>query len=243
MNVDGTHQRQVTDGNVLDDPLSFSSDNQYLLFQRSPVSSIGYGRSMQAHVLRIQAPASDPTPVGTWAVFRPDGRSVVFSDDGEDLWQLELDERYSRRKIGGRGWPLCFSSDGRFLLTGYRPQGASWTLDYEIWARDVEKNVETRIGSGHSAVVLGADPHHVIYFKGTDPTPYLTQTSGKALGRIAFPSGFKTAPRLVPGGRALLFASFLRSGSGDFDIVMFDSRTLSATTVASIRSDISIFQE
>ena len=227
MNGDGTSQQEVTRGDVVDDPREFSPDGHHLLFYRTESSLIGHGKAAYAVSINLSLPDRSMRRIGklgSIAAYTPKSDSVVFTENSEDLWLIDLNGRNeNRRRHPGRGWPLGFSTDGRYFLTLRPSIGVAWDGENEIWIRDLRLDSERLVGTGSSAVIFGLSDVRVFYMKGVDQIPYVTDTEGRNTTRIEMPHCRKTIPRLALDGKGILFGSSIKGGSPEYSICCIDA--------------------
>ena len=237
MNSDGSDQQQITTGNVLDDLVAISPDGRNILIHRTEASRFGQGRFAKAFVANLATPAGEPKEFGTHALFTPDGRSIVFAYDESQLWITDLDSDQQVRPFPGRGVPLGFSADGRYLLTSRSPAQPVGSRQQEIWVEDLADKSSKHIGQGDSAVILGRRDYRVMIFEGyaSNRRAFITGIDGGTLTRVPLPKGLITTTRISMDGDELLFANFFGSGDPNYDIYSIDADTLQVTQLASVR--------
>ena len=234
MRADGASETQLTSGNTLDDPKAFSADGRHLIFHRSHAPLLGQGATTRSCVLETGKAASGPIDVGFMAVFTSDSEAVIFSTEQGELWRLDLKYGNSKRRLAGRGWPCGVSMDGRYLVTQQPTRQPGWNVDGEIWVQDLEFETELQIARGHSPVLFNGEGLFVFYFKGLEQTPFVTAIDGGNPVQIGLPPGYKTHPRPSPGGRSIILATGLQTGSPNYDIVLFSAGDMEGNVVASV---------
>ena len=155
MDADGTHMRELTNGNGRDEPQSLSSNGRYLLYSRST------GGMMHAVLMTMDGVSEENIDVGELAVISPDSTFAIYSDAG-NLWRLNLaGPRPTRVRLSGTGWPMDTSDDGRIVLVARRTDPKVWTGDDELWVADTESGTEKLVGTGHSGILFGSDRRSV----------------------------------------------------------------------------------
>jgi Tol biopolymer transport system component len=231
MNADGSEQTQLTTGSVIDDPMALSQDGRYLIFNRGK-PSFGQGIQARACVMQIDRPDAPLINVGNYAIFSPDSKFVVYTEQ-EKLYRLALNENKNLRlELGVRGYPQEISQDGKWLLATRLRDGPDAYLRYDIWALNIDNGTEVHLGKGVSAAFLGTDSDKVLFF--LDQQPYVTSARGGTPTRIGSDSHSKTSPRPMWGGRGAIVASF-QDTRPDYNVLFIDSEGEHVDTIASLR--------
>ncbi len=236
MNSDGSNQRQLSYGDVLDDPVAFSSDGQHMLIHRSEVPLGGQGKTTNAFVMVTEGPGENHLPVGTDAVFMPGKSVVVYTEDQLKIWSIDLHKvPTTPRSHPGRGFPIGFSADGKFLITGRRDPASTWAVEHEIWVNNLKENKEWQIASGFSASCCGSGSDcHILYFKGYEQTMFTVGLNGMKSHQVSLPTGIKTHPRVTPQRERLLLGVFQKTGSPNYDIISVSGDGMQVSVVGSV---------
>ncbi len=232
MNANGSEQTPLTTGNVIDDPMALSQDGRYLIVNRGK-PSFGQGIQTRTCVLQLDKPDAPLINVGHCAIFSPDSKFVVYTEQ-EKLYRLELDEnKNSRRELSVRGYPQEVSQDGKSLLAMRLRDGPDAYLDYDIWALNIDDGTEVHLGKGVSPTFLGTNSDKVLFF--LDRRPYVTSARGGTPRSIGSDSHYKTSARVISGGRGAIVASFRETNGPDYDVSFIDFEGERVDTIASLR--------
>jgi hypothetical protein len=192
MDDDGREQTQLTNGEVLDDVEEFSADGQYVIFSRS-IPGIGRGRRTEMYIANTERTGAIQT-IGQDASLVPGIPAVVYIRlEDEEIQYRRLEDGMPSKPLGCRGRLPRVSPDGRHLLI-VRSRNTKWSLDQEIWVRNIETGKESLIGSGHAAMFL-SNGEAIVYYIGYECKIVVVTIDNMKRIHVDAPVGYKTVPR------------------------------------------------
>jgi WD40-like Beta Propeller Repeat len=229
MSADGKDQRPLTSGNVLDDPVEFTNDGKHLMILRSPLS-FGMGRSVTSCIISTEK-SNEVIQVGRNASFVPNQRAIVFEQQDDQIVYQVLADSEQIRDCGCQGVLPRVSADGAELMY-VRDRGKDWTINNQIFLKNLDSGTDRLVGNGHSPVFLSPTGGAILFYSGYEAQLFLwTKESGRAIP-ISGPSGYKTPARPYLDRNGAVFASF--GNAGRYEVFAINQSMLAASKLLSV---------
>lgn len=230
MNSDGTGQKQVTSGRVLDDLVDVSPDEHHILIERSFLSG-GRGRMATTYLVDLATPGGDPIKIGRYAKFIDSGRSVVVSPLGSNECIELLNLESGQTEKVGAGTLLATEMNGFRIAVIRTPIASEWQIDNDLWVIDVKSKEEKRIGRGHSPAFV-PDGSELLYFQGFKCQTRCYSFEEDKVFDIEMPAGYKVTPTGCLDGSGCLIRVIGDDRTGVYYHYEKNTRRVSAISVS-----------
>jgi Tol biopolymer transport system component len=227
MDRDGTNQKQLTFGRVLDDIVSFSPDGSELLITRSPLST-GMGRLIDHFAVNLRT--KEVRKLERYPEYSPNGKTIAYAPNngdtkGYEIWIMDADG--SNKRFLTAGHSPRFSPDGNSILysTEINFEGSLWKM------MAIDGSNDREIGRMADPVFTG-DGQHIVYLSPSwQRELWRMDVEGTNRTRLIAPTGYIANLRPCLSGFILKLVTDDRVG----DIYVIDTAAWTVKRIAQMK--------